>query len=346
MKACILHKVGNLRCERIHRPTTSSNDVLVRVGACGVCGSDIQRVFSKGVYRYPTIPGHEFAGTVESAGAHVAKQWIGVRVAVFPLIPCRHCEACEIGAYAQCSDYDYLGSRCDGAFAEFVAAPALNLVPLPETVSMEEGAMLEPAAIALHAVRLGAVKAGDTVLILGAGPIGLLAAQWARIHGAAHIILADIDESKFGIAESLGFTSCFNPSKQEVAACVRTFSPLGAMSVIEGTGASEALEQAIQSARPFGTVVLLGNPSGNISLSQHAYSTVLRNELRLKGSWNSVYARLAGNDWHCALSHIESGQLQVFPLISHRCSLEELFDHLKGMRDRAFPYMKVMVTFQ
>lgn len=342
MKACVLHEIGRIRCERMHRPTPSPDSVLIRVGACGVCGSDIPRVFKKGVYRFPTVPGHEFAGTVESVGAQINKKWVGARVAVFPLIPCRRCDLCEIGAFAQCRDYDYLGSRCDGAFAEFVAAPAANLIPLPDNVSMEAGAMLEPAAIALHAARIGNIRAGDSVVIFGAGPIGLLTAQWARIHGAAQVMLVDVDSDKFAAAEPLGPFICCNPREEEVLERVKTLTSLGAEVVIEATGASAALEQVVQCARPFGTVVLLGNPEGSMTLSQQAYWAILRNELTVKGSWNSAFARLGGDEWNRALASIASGQLQVAPLISHRCDLDALPEQLKGMFERAFPYMKVM----
>lgn len=344
MKSCVLHEIGVLRCEQTRRPVASPMDVLIRVGACGVCGSDIPRIFEKGAHHMPLIPGHEFSGTVEAVGAQTDQTLMDKRVAVFPLIPCGGCAACEIGAYAQCSDYNYLGSRCDGAFAEYVVAPAVNCLPLPDGVSLESGAMVEPAAVAAHAARRSTIKTGDAVAVFGAGPIGLLVAQWARIHGAALIWLADIDEQKFETAETLGFTNFCNPRTQDAVRVIREATGRGVDVAIEATGATRALEQAVQCVRPFGNVALLGNPAGTMSLSQNAYWHVLRNELQLNGCWNSVYAGLPRNEWEMALDFMATGQLQTTPLISHRCTLENLFEHLEGMRDHAFPFSKVMLV--
>ena len=152
MQALVLHGVGDLRLEAVPRPDPEpgSRGVLVRIGSCGVCGSDIPRIFSKGTYSFPTVCGHEFAGTVEAVAAGIDTVAPGDRVAVFPLLWCGECGPCREEKYAQCVDYDYLGSRCDGAFAEYVTAPPANLVPVPDGVSLEEAAMTEPAAVALQ----------------------------------------------------------------------------------------------------------------------------------------------------------------------------------------------------
>ncbi|MDW8322262.1 MAG: alcohol dehydrogenase catalytic domain-containing protein, partial [Armatimonadota bacterium] len=144
MKALVLHAVGNLRYEEVPLPEPGAGEVLVRVAYCGVCGSDIPRIFSKGTYRYPLIPGHEFAGVVERCGEGVSAFAPGDRVAVFPLVWCGRCAACEKGRYVQCEQYDYLGSRRDGAFADYVVAPARNLLRVPEGVSLQDAAMTEP----------------------------------------------------------------------------------------------------------------------------------------------------------------------------------------------------------
>ncbi|MBN8526543.1 MAG: alcohol dehydrogenase catalytic domain-containing protein, partial [Planctomycetes bacterium] len=167
MKAAVLHAIGDLRVEQIATPIPGPGEVLVRIASCGVCGSDVPRVFSKGTYHFPTVCGHEFAGTVASACDLAA----GTPVTVFPLLWCGKCPECERGAYARCEDYGYLGSRSDGGFAEYVVAPRRNLLPLPAGVSLEEGAMTEPAAVALHAVRRSGLQAGESVAVFGAGPI-------------------------------------------------------------------------------------------------------------------------------------------------------------------------------
>jgi L-iditol 2-dehydrogenase len=342
MKACVLHGIGDLRREDVAKSVPKAGEALIAVRACGVCGSDIPRVFSKGTYHFPTIPGHEFAGEVMDVAPGADKSLIGKRVAVFPLIPCRKCPSCEIGAYAQCSDYDYLGSRSDGAFAEYVCAPVWNLLPAPDAVSFAEAAMVEPAAVAAHALRRAGIDIGDVVLIFGAGPIGVMLAMWALIWGAGETLLADVDERKLEFARSLGFSRLVNPIKDDVAGWLREIAPRGADVVIEASGSAAAFEQCMTSARAFGKVVLMGNPVDEMRLSQKAYWAILRNELQVFGTWNSSFSNLPKNEWALSLDWMASGRLDVKPLISHRVSLDELSDALVMMRDRTAFFNKVI----
>ncbi|MBQ3987965.1 MAG: alcohol dehydrogenase catalytic domain-containing protein, partial [Ruminococcus sp.] len=153
MKARVLREVGNLEYCDYPMPEVKPDEVLFRVRACGVCGSDIPRIFVNGTYHFPTIPGHEFAGEVAGVGDEKNKHLIGMRATVFPLIPCRQCENCNNGDYEMCKSYDYLGSRSDGGYAQYVRVPVWNLVPIPDNVSFEVAAMTEPCAVALHALR-------------------------------------------------------------------------------------------------------------------------------------------------------------------------------------------------
>jgi L-iditol 2-dehydrogenase len=318
--------------------------VVLRVGACGVCGSDIPRVFVQGTYRFPLIPGHELAGTVVETSEGVDPALVGRAATVFPLVPCRACAMCAIGEYAQCVDYDYLGSRCDGGFAEYARVPVRNLLPLPEGISIEEGAMTEPAAVAVHALRQAGVDIGDTVLVLGAGPLGLLVAMWAQAWGAARVLLTDIDPHKLEFARALGFSHVFNAREEDVAAAVNDVKKGGADLVVEASGSAAAFEQCMVAARTFGRVVLLGNPEGEMRLSQNAYWAILRKQLKLFGSWNSSYSDPARNEWQLALDFMAAGKLNVKPLITHRVSLEELFPALVRMRDRTVFSSKLMVV--
>jgi L-iditol 2-dehydrogenase len=310
-------------------------EVLLRVGACGVCGSDIPRVFTKGTYTFPTIPGHELAGIVTETGGGVDPSYVGKAAAVFPLIPCRKCPMCEIGEYAQCTDYNYLGSRCDGGFAQFVRVPVWNLVFLPEGVSVEEAAMTEPAAVAVHALRQARMDIGDRVLILGAGPIGLMVGMWAQAWGAGKVMLVDIDRQKLDFAKRLGFSHVCNSGEDDLAAWVKDLTDEGADLVIEASGSTAALEQCMLTAKVFGNVVLMGNPVGNMSLSQQAYWAILRKQLKLHGTWNSSYSNIARSEWQLTLDFMASGKLNVKPLITHRVGLDSLFDRMKAIRDRS-----------
>jgi L-iditol 2-dehydrogenase len=256
-------------------------------------------------------------------------------------------------------DYDYLGSRSDGAFAEYVCASVWNVLPVPDNVSFEEAAMTEPAAVALHALGLSNMKTGDTVLIFGAGPIGLLTGLWAGQVGAGRVLIADIDDARLAFAREQGFKHAFNCS--ENGDCTKraprkrgetglspfsqilSLIPHGADVVIEGSGASAAFEQAMHGARPCGTVVLLGNPAGEMHLSQKGYWHILRKELTLKGAWNSVYRGSPKDEWQSVLEAMASGRLTVRPLITHRVPLSRLPDTLLMMRDRREFFSKVLV---
>ena len=261
-----------MRYQAISRPQPGAGEVLVRIAYCGVCGSDIPRTFVKGTYHFPTVIGHEFAGTVESCGPGVTDFSPDDRVAVFPLIWCGHCSACEQGKYVQCLDYDYLGSRSDGGFAEYVVAPRQNLVRVPDTVSLAEAAMTEPAAVALHAVQRAGNVVGQTVVIFGAGPIGLMVAQWAGIMGASRIILFDIVPEKLELARQLGFTHTFNSRQIDPVETVRAITNnAGAHVAIEGAGVPPTCLQALAAVRRGGRVVLLGNPRRRCYAAGPAY---------------------------------------------------------------------------
>jgi L-iditol 2-dehydrogenase len=344
MKAWVLHAVGDLRFDEVAVPQPNRGEVLLKVKACGICGSDIPRVFTKGTYHFPTIPGHEFSGQVVEVGDGVNPGLIGQRAAVFPLMPCGECSSCQVGQYAQCENYNYLGSRCDGAFAEYVCCPVWNLLMIPEGLSFEEAAMVEPGAVAVHALRQGGIDIGDSVLIYGAGPIGLMLATWARLWGAANVLMVDIDEQKLTFARQQGFDDVFNGRDGDVINWVKARTGRGADVTIEGAGSSVSFEQCMHTTRPFGKVVLMGNPAGDMKLSQNGYWQILRKQLTVVGTWNSVYADSPKNEWKLVLQAMASGQLNVKPFITHKVAIEDVYDHLVMMRDGTAFYNKVMYT--
>lgn len=316
MMAANLHGVNDLRYEKVPVPECREDEVLVAVRYCGVCGSDVARVLTKGTYHFPTIPGHEFSGVVEY---DPRGELTGQRVTVFPLLPCGKCEMCKKQLYQLCEDYDYYGSRRDGGYGEYLAVKRWNIVRLPDRVSLEEGALCEPVSVARHAVVRLDVKRGESVLISGAGPIGLLAAQWARSFGADRVYLFDIDERKTDLAKKLGFLAYEDGTTVDA--------------VLEGTGYSDAIVRCLNGARPFGRVVLMGNPAGNVELPQKAYWNILRKELTVKGTWNSSFSD-DKNDWEESLKAMEEGRLQVREIISHILPLSRCHEAFSMLTDR------------
>ena len=339
MKALNLHGVNDLRYEEVPMPERKSDEVLLWVRACGICGSDIPRVFTKGTYHFPTIIGHEFAGEIIDADD---LSLIGRGAAVFPLIPCGKCEACGDERYAQCANYDYYGSRRDGAMAQYIAVKVKKLVLLPEGVSYRSAAMCEPAAVSLHAFRKAEVREKDTVVIFGVGPIGLMLASWAREADARHIILVARSEERAEFARQLGFVEVVNSSTTDVTAYVKKVTNgRGAAACIEGTGSSEALEQCLACTKNFGRVVTMGNPIGEMKLSQDAYWQILRHELTLVGTWNSSFSSQQ-NDWTEVIEAMRDKILDPEALITHTFALSEYERAFKVMHEKLEPYCKVM----
>jgi L-iditol 2-dehydrogenase len=341
MMACSLHAVGDLRYEEVPVPVPAADEVLMRVLAAGICGSDIPRVFEKGTYHFPTIPGHEFAGVI--CGVNPGDEaLLGKTAAVFPLIPCGKCAACQIGQYAQCADYDYYGSRRDGGFAEYIAVKKWNLVFVPDTVPPCHAAMTEPCAVAIHALRQAGIGPGDTVAIFGAGTIGLLAAQAARGWGAGAVVLADVDDAKLEFAKSLGFTHTVNSKTSDAAEYVKSISGgRGADIALEAAGVSAAVEGCLKAAKTFGTAALLGNPANNMNISQKAYWEILRKQLTLKGTWNSSYNDSC-NDWQLAVRCMESGVFDLSKLITHRFGFADCGTAFKLAQSRNEFWVKIM----
>jgi len=345
MKAAVLHSVGDLRYEEVEDPRISEGEVLIKVKACGVCGSDVPRVMEKGTYYFPLIPGHEVSGQIISTEGKPGDIKKGDRVTVFPLIPCGKCAYCKIGRYNLCDNYNYLGSRCNGGFAEYVRAPADNLIKVPENVSYEEAALTEPASVALHALRRAKVDTADKLAILGTGPIGILLAQWARIMGAGDIFLIDIEEKKLEFAgEKYGFTKLINSRNDDpVDVIKRETKGRGVDIAIEAAGVPVTLRQAIELARKGGRVVFLGNMREDVTLPERIISSILRKELILYGSWNSNFTSLPKNEWETSLRFMQIGKLKVEPLITHRFKLEKVREVFEMMYKKSEFFNKVLL---
>lgn len=319
MKAYVLHGVGDLRYGNWPIPEIQPGWALVRVLAAGVCSSDIPRIFEKGTYHFPTIPGHEFCGIVEKVADRTDEEWLGKRVGVFPLIPCQKCLSCKKEQYETCENYDYIGSRRDGAFAEYVAVPVWNLLALPDSISDVQAALLEPAAVALHAVRHLGELDGKSVCVVGTGAIGIIAAQWAKILGAQCVTVKGRNEGKKQVVKQCGmeFTTEVN----------REFD-----CVIEAVGSVQAWRDSIALIGVSGKIVLIGNPTGNMNLPQNIYWKILRKQITLTGTWNSSFGNET-SDWVKVLQVVQAGILKVDPIITRILNQDELIQGLDTIRN-------------
>ncbi|MEM3062841.1 MAG: galactitol-1-phosphate 5-dehydrogenase [Nitrososphaerota archaeon] len=340
MRALVLEAPGVFKLKNdVPIPIPKNNEVLLRVKAVGICGSDIPRIMVTGAYHHPLIPGHEFSGEVVSVGKEVKEELIGMRATIYPLIPCNSCRWCKEGLYNLCNNYDYVGSRRDGAFAEYVCVPASNLVHIPENVSFENAALTEPAAVAFHGLKNAGLKEGDKVVIFGAGTIGLILCQIAKLLGAGSILIVDIINQKLEIAQKHGWAETIDASKVNVIKEISSKLPHGADLVIDTSGTSIALHQAITIVRKHGRILLVGNAHDDIKIPQQSFDNILRCELHLIGTWNSIIHE----EWKQIIQWMSSGEINVEPIITHRISLDELPKFIQLMYEKKIIYGKVLV---
>lgn len=333
MKALVLHNAGNFRYEPAWpEPKPPDNWAIMRVRYSGICGSDLPRIMKTGAYRHPLIPGHEFAGVV----AHNMPDTIhpGVAVAALPIIPCGHCAGCAQGLFF-CEHYDFLGSRRDGGFAEQCALPPANLFPLPTALPLEEGTFIEPLFVTLHVLRRSGLKAGDRVLVFGAGTIGLLIAQWARILGAAEVVIADIRDPSLEIAARCGLEHALNAGSDTFAA-LKEFD-----CVFEAAGSTAALLAAIDKAAVKSRIAVIGRETKDLRIPLESFEKLMRKELDLKGCWGydprgeeALVSRV-----------LADGTLKLKPLITHRITPAETPETLRRMWLKEFFYCKVIIDW-
>jgi L-iditol 2-dehydrogenase len=316
MYAAVLHGINDIRYQEVPTPTPGIGEVLVKVKSAAICGSDIPRVKTKGTYNFPTIPCHEFSGVVDALGEGVESGWQGKRVAVYPLISCKKCDFCVSGKDNLCDNYNYLGSRCDGAFAQYVKTPVANLLPLPDAVTFEQASLIEPLGVAMRGLNKAGVKAGDEIVVFGLGTIGLSVVQLA-IQRGARVTGIDRNSHKLEIARSFGATAVTN--LEEVGKCD---------AVIECTGSEVFNQAAIEKVKKSGVIARLGNPSGVISFPESNFQNILRKELTITGVWNSLLLDNV-NEWRDVLGVMP--HLQPEKIITHRFNLsdaKEVFDKL------------------
>ena len=345
MKAAVLYAPGDLRVERRDIPRIeSAQDVLVRVKGVGICGSDLGRILHIGTYSFPMVPGHEFCGVVEELGTGVSGFKAGDRVVVAPILPCRECDSCSKGHYGQCDNYNYLGSRKDGAMAEYAVAPACNLIKMPDNMSFEEGAAVEPAAVTLHGMIQVGVNAGDRVAVLGCGPIGVFAINFAKLMGASDVYAADIDPQKFAPAKAAGADGCINSLETDaVEALLRETGGKGFDVVVETAGSHITQEQSLRLARKKGRVLYLGTAHRDVVLPPATFERIVRGELWVTGSWNSFSAPFPGREWHAILKYVSDGRFDLRSAVTHKISLDQLPETIVSMDKKEFVYGKVVV---
>ena len=331
MKAAVFYGKGDLRVEEAVTPVAGKGEILVRVRACGVCGTDVH-IFSgdEGAAKTtpPVILGHEFSGEVEETGEGVTEFKKGDRVCVDPNVLCGECHYCKNALGHFCEHMQGIGTTVNGGFAEYVAVPAKQAYKLDDGTSFEEGAMTEPVACCLHGIDMCNIRPGDDVAVIGGGMIGLIMLQLARLKGAARVVLIEPVKEKREKALSLGAYMTVDPVKEDVAAAIERAKTKRLSCVIECVGLTSTIEQAIEIAGNAATVMMFGLTKPDAEIRVKPF-TVFKKEIVLKSSFINPYTQ--GR----ALNLINSKALDVSSMVANVVLLEKLKEVLSDASMRA-----------
>jgi L-iditol 2-dehydrogenase len=342
MKALVLSAYEQLAVEDVPPPVAGPLDVLVRVEACGICGSDVHGYDGSSGRRIPPIVmGHEAAGVVAAVGEAVRNCSVGDRVTFDSTVYCGVCEYCRRGQVNLCDDRQVVGVSCgdyrrDGAFAELVCVPERIVYQLPEGLSFAEAAMLEAVAVALHAVRVSQLRGGETALVMGAGMIGLLTLQAAKAVGCAVVMVADVDATRLELAREMGADVVLHASGSELLSLVKEHAGGRGVDVaFEAVGRNETVAVAIDAVRKGGTVTLIGNIAPQVTLP---LQKVVTREIRLQGT-----AASAG-EYPQAMEWMVAGKIRVKPLITAVAPLADGPQWFARLHAREPNLMKVVLA--
>ena len=342
MKALVLSACEQLAVQDVSTPAAGPGEVLVRVEACGICGSDVHGYDGSSGRRIPPlVMGHEAAGVIAAVGKDVRAFSVGDRVTFDSTVYCGACDYCLRGQVNLCDDRQVVGVSCgdyrrDGAFAEYVRVPERIIYKLPDGLSFAEAAMLEAVSVALHAVRVAQLEGGERALVIGAGMIGLLTLQAARAAGCSSVMVADVDATRLELARQMGVDVVLHASGAELISAVREETAgRGADVVFEAVGRNETVSAAIDSVRKGGTVTLIGNIAPEVTLP---LQKVVTREIRLQGT-----AASAG-EYPQAMDLMVSRKIQVKPLITAVAPLEDGPEWFARLHAREPNLMKIVLT--
>jgi L-iditol 2-dehydrogenase len=341
MHALMLSEYRKLALADVPVPVCDPGDVLVQVAACGICGSDVHGYDGSSGRRIPPIVmGHEAAGTVAAIGADIRNLAVGDRVTFDSTIYCSRCEFCRRGEVNLCEQRQVVGVSCGeyrrpGAFAEYIAVPEYVVYRLPPSLSFADAAMLEAVAVALHAIQLSGIEGGETMLVIGAGMIGQLLLQAARVAGCSRILVADIDPSRLKMASDLGADEILLASETALVHEVLALTQdRGVDRVLEAVGREETVAAAIESVRKGGTVTLVGNIASQVNLP---LQKIVTRQIRLQGSCASA------GEYPMAIELVASGKIKVAPMISAVAPLQDGPQWFERLYAREPNLMKVIL---
>jgi 2-desacetyl-2-hydroxyethyl bacteriochlorophyllide A dehydrogenase len=329
MRAVIIDAPANFRVGDAPDPTPQPDEILVRVGACGICGTDLHIIDGESpLARYPIIPGHEFAGEVVAVGSDVPQTTtngipgitVGSRVAIEPNLTCGHCEFCRTGHENLCLRYKAVGVTTGGALAQYVAVPSAKAYVLPDNMSLREGALIEPVSCAVHGMHMLNPRSGDTFLIVGAGTMGLLLLQLAVRGGASRIAMTDVNAQRLARAEMLGATRTYTDMRHALKD-----EPSGFNCVIDATGVPAVIEQAFMTVKRGGKFMIFGVAPDEARISLSPFR-IYNDEITILGSMAVLFS------FQAALDLLSAGVINTDAMLTKAFPLEDFPEALKRVR--------------
>lgn len=319
MRAVVIERPGSITVTDVAEPDIGPTDLLIRVGACGICGTDLH--IADGEFPptpYPIVPGHEFAGEVVAIGSAVRDIAVGARVAVDPSLFCGHCHFCRQGKGNLCLNWGAIGDTVDGAFAEFVAVPVSNAYPLPDDLSFRDAALIEPVSCAVHGIHVLSPRMGDTMLIVGAGTMGLILLQLALRGGASRVSVLDLNAERLKRADRLGAAA----TATDIAELMEA-NPLGFDGVIDATGAPRAIETAFGAVTRGGKLLIFGVAAEEARVSLSPFR-IYNDEITVVGTMAVLHS------FGPAVDLVASGAIDTGTLLTDTFRLDD-YPHALGM---------------
>lgn len=314
MKAAVVVANEEIRYMDIDEPQAEPGTVKVKVMASGICGSDIPRVLHNGVHFYPIVLGHEFSGEVVEIGEGVTKIAVGDHVACAPLRPCMQCDDCQNGNFSLCKNYSFIGSREQGANADYVVIPEINAVKYDPSIPYWQAAMFEPSTVAIHGVLQNDYKGGEDVAILGCGTIGIFTMQWAKILGAKSVTVFDISDERLALAEELGADHVINTlSEGFMDDALALTGGKGYGYVFETAGQPVTMRMGFKLAANKAHVCFIGTPHVDLTFTPADWENMNRKEFKLTGSWMSYSSPFPGKEWELTAYYLAKGELKIDP---------------------------------
>lgn len=338
MKAVVIEKPGELVLKDVPVPAVPKGFARIRVRAAAICATDLEIIDGNIPANYPIIPGHEWSGTVDSVGDEADAHWIGKHVVGSNDVICRTCEHCLRGEWRYCESFEEIGFKRNGAYAEYVIVPVYGLCEKPDSISFEHAALCEPLGVALGTFRKARAKAGSTLLIMGAGSIGLSMLAVGKAMGMRKIVVCATGDARLKIARQMGAFATVATAEEDLTAAMAKYHPGGTDLIIDATGMERCIQDCFRLARRGGTVMLAGYGRGR-------EMRIRMDDIHVKNL--KVFG--AGNNWnmfHQGIAMMEEGLVDLSCFVTHRLKLEDYAEGIRLARTRPEGFVKAVFVHE